>query len=203
MKNHLVFALVCGLVAASNALAADYTVDPSHSNVGFTVKHLTSKVSGAFTAFDGSFTFDEKKPDASKVNFTIQAKSIDTNNDDRDKHLRSDDFFAVDKNPTLTFVSKEIKVTGKNKYDVKGDLTMRGVTKPVTFKTEYMGAVKDPWGNDKAGFVAAAEVNRKDFGIVWNKALDKGGFVLGDTVTIGVQIEAGQKKAEEKKQASN
>lgn len=182
-------------LVALPALAADYAIDASHSNVEFTIKHLVSKVNGNFGEFEGSFSFDEKKIDASKGKFTIQAKSVNTNNEKRDNHLRGEDFFNVDKFQTLTFESKKITPAGAKKFKMAGDMTMIGVTKPVTFEVEYLGAAKDPWGNSKTGFVATGKIKRKDFGMIWNKALDQGGFLLGDDVEIRLNIEANQEAA--------
>jgi polyisoprenoid-binding protein YceI len=179
------------------SFATEYEIDGSHSNVGFTIRHLVSKVNGEFKAFNGKFTFDPKNLETSKLEAEIKATSIDTNEKKRDEHLRGDDFFGVKKYPTLKFVSTQIKANGDNKYKVTGDLTMHGVTKPVTLDVDYLGETDDPWGNHKAGFTGTTQVNRKDFGMNWNKALDKGGVVLGDDVVINLNIEANQKKAEE------
>ncbi len=122
--------------------------------------------------------------------FTIQAASIDTNQPDRDKHLRSDDFFAAETFPTLTFASRRITPTGGQDYDVTGDLTIRGVTKAVVLPVTYLGTAKDPWGNDKVGFEMETTINRKDFGLNWNAALETGGFLVGDEVRISVSLQA-------------
>lgn len=197
MKKLLVLS-VAALLAVPAFAAQQFTVDPSHSNVGFTIKHLMSKVSGSFNEFEGQFTFDEKNPSKSSANMTIKIDSIDTNNDKRDDHLKSADFFDEDKHPTMTFKStKATKVSGK-KYKLVGDLTMKGVTKPATFDVEYLGTTTGMTGKPTAGFTATAKVNRKDFGLNWNKALDKGGYVLGDDVLINVQVEAVEAETEKK-----
>jgi polyisoprenoid-binding protein YceI len=180
---------------AGPARASDFNVDPTHSSVGFQIHHLVGKVNGNFTDFSGDFTFDEKKPTASTVEFTAKATSINTQNDKRDKHLRSSDFFDVEKFPTLSFKSTKVTPAGKNKYKLAGDLTIHGVTKPATFVLEFGGIVKDPWNNIRAGFTATTKLNRKDFGLVWNKTLDTGGFMLGDDVDVTLQIEAIEKAA--------
>lgn len=188
------FVAAAGLFAALPAFAAEYTVDKDHSNVGFSIRHLVSKVPGSFKDYEGTFQFDEKDLKNAKVQFTIKTASIDTANAKRDEHLRSADFFNAEKNPTITFVSKKVTGSGK-KFKIEGDMTMLGVTKPVTFNAEYMGAQKDPWGNMKAGFSASSKINRKDFGMVFNKVLDSGSLMLGEDVTIQLDIEAAQKVA--------
>ena len=182
------------LFIVSAAQAADYDVDASHSNVDFKIRHMMSKVNGNFGKFTGTFSFDAKKPEAAKGVFTVEAASINTNNEKRDGHLKGDDFFNVGKFPTLTFNTTGFKKAGKG-FSMSGDLTMLGVTKPVTFNVEYLGAGKDPWGNSKAGFSATGKINRKDFGMVWNKALDAGGVLLGEEVEITLNIEAAEKVA--------
>jgi polyisoprenoid-binding protein YceI len=182
------------LFIVSAAQAADYDVDASHSNVDFKIRHMMSKVNGNFGKFTGTFSFDAKKPEAAKGVFTVEAASINTNNEKRDGHLKGDDFFNVGKFPTLTFNTTGFKKAGKG-FAMSGDLTMLGVTKPVTFNVEYLGAGKDPWGNSKAGFSATGKINRKDFGMVWNKALDAGGVLLGEEVEITLNIEAAEKVA--------
>jgi len=128
------------------------------------------------------------------VEFTINATSIDTDNADRDKHLKSPDFFDVEKNPTISFKSTKVTPAGTNKYSVDGALTMRGVSKQVTLPVEFLGFGKDPWGNDRAGFAVETNLNRKDYGLLWNKALDQGGFVLGDDVKVVINLETIKKK---------
>ncbi len=182
------------LFAVSAAQAADYDIDASHSNVDFKIRHMMSKVSGNFGKFSGTFSFDAKKPETSKGTFTVEAASINTNNEKRDGHLKGEDFFNVGKFPTLTFNTTGFKKAGKA-FAMQGELTMLGVTKPVTFNVEFLGAGKDPWGNSKAGFSATGKINRKDFGMVWNKALDAGSVLLGDEVEIALNIEAAEKAA--------
>ncbi len=185
------------LLAASSASAGtekNYAIDGAHSAATFKVKHLMSKATGSFKDFSGTFTFDEKNPKSLKGSFSIKADSIFTNEAKRDEHLKGADFFDVQKFPTLTFDTKEMKAAGKGKFKLSGDFTMHGVTKPVTFDVEYLGAGKDPWGNEKVGFSASAKINRKDFGMIWNKALDTGGFVVGDEVEIDVQVEGNAQK---------
>jgi polyisoprenoid-binding protein YceI len=199
MRKHVIaLSLVTFFAASHVSLAKDYTIDRSHSNVGFSVKHFVSKVNGEFKEFDGELQFDPSKPEAAKIVAEVQAASVNTNEKKRDEHLASDDFFAAKKHPKFKFVSQSIKADGDKKYKVSGDLTLRGVTKPVVFDVEYLGETDDPWGNHRAGFTGTTTVNRKDFGINWNKSLDKGGFVLGEDVVINLNLEAIEKKAEEK-----
>jgi polyisoprenoid-binding protein YceI len=202
MKRTKAALLICSSILTSLSLAQvafakEFDIDSSHSNVEFVARHFASRVKGRFTQFKGTLSFDADKPETSKVNALVDTSSIDTNEKKRDEHLRGDDFFSAKKHPQLTFVSKTIKPNGDKKYKVEGDLTMRGVTKPVTFDVEYLGEADDPWGNHRAGFTGTTTVNRKDYGISWNKALDKGGYVLGDDVTINLNLEAIEKKAQE------
>lgn len=167
-----------------------YKIDKSHSEAVFQVRHLLTKVRGRFSDFEGTVQFDEANPAQSSVNFTIQATSIDTSEADRDKHLRTADFFDVEQFPTITFHSKRITATGSDSYDVVGDLTMHGVTKEVTLPVSHLGKAKDPWGNERMGFEAETTINRKDYGLSWNAALETGGFLVGDEVKIQLQIQA-------------
>ncbi len=189
--------LAVGALPALPAAAADtFVVDKTHSDVSFQIRHIVTRVRGHFGAFDGTFVLDSAKPEASTAAFTIKATSIDTGVEDRDKHLRNQDFFYVEKFPEITFKSTSIKSTGKDKYEVTGPLTMRGVTKVVTLPVTFLGFGKDPWGTEKAGFETQFTINRKDWGIIWNKALDAGGAILGDDVTISVNLELNKKKEE-------
>jgi polyisoprenoid-binding protein YceI len=187
---------VAALLAATPLLADTYTIDKSHSEATFTVRHMVSKVSGKFDDFSGTINGELSKPSSASVEFTIKTASIDTGTPDRDKHLRSADFFDADKFPEITFKSTSIKPSGKkNVYSVTGNLTMRGVTKKVTLPVEYLGTVKDPWGNDKAGFTLTTTLNRKDYGINWNKALDNGGVLVSEDVTVTINLETAKSKA--------
>jgi polyisoprenoid-binding protein YceI len=191
MSIHRLFATALLAVAAGPALAADtLVIDRSHSQASFQVRHMFSPVRGRFTAFEGTIAMDAARPEASSVTFTIDAASIDTDNTDRDKHLRSGDFFDVENHPSITFKSEKVKVTGKDSYAVTGTLTMRGVSKTITLPVTYLGTGPDPWGNSRAGFSTAITLNRKDYGINWNKALDNGGLLLGDDVAVTVELEA-------------
>lgn len=194
MNRKLFAAAALSLLAALPASAETYTIDAGHSEVSFKVRHLVSNVRGRFNDFSGTINMDPKNIQASSVEFRIKADSIDTNQADRDKHLRAEDFFFVEKYPEITFKSDAVKPAGKNKYNVTGTLTMRGVSKKVTLPVTFTGEVKDPWGNTKAGFETATTLDRKDYGIVWNKAVDNGGVILGDDVEIEINLET-QKQA--------
>jgi len=187
--------LTAAVLAASPALAADtYSFDKAHTTVLFQVRHIVTNVTGKFKDFDGQIQVDKANPAASTVDFTIQAASIDTNEPKRDEHLRSADFFDVANNPKITFKSTSVKATAKDTYAVAGELTMRGVTKPVTLTVSYLGEGKDPWGNEKLGFEVAGLLNRKDFNINWNKTLDAGGVLVGDEVKVQIAVEANKAK---------
>lgn len=181
--------------ALTMPLAADvHTIDAGHSEVSFQIRHLVTQVRGNFNDYEGTINLDPANLEKSSVDFRIKAASIDTNHADRDKHLRAEDFFFVEKYPEITFKSKSVKKAGKDTYDVAGTLTMRGVSKEVTLPVTYLGAVKDPWGNEKAGFSTEVTLNRKDYGINWNAALDNGGFVLSDEVKVAINLETQKKK---------
>lgn len=192
------FALALALTLTAAALSAapqTYVVDRPHSEADFSVRHMMSKVTGKFDDFAGTISLDRANPAASSVEFTIKTASVNTGDADRDKHLRTADFFDAAKNPEITFKSTSIKPSKtKNVYDVTGDLTMRGVTKRVTLPVEFLGFQKDPWGNERAGFSLETTLNRKDYGINWNKALDNGGFLVGDDVKVSINLETLPKK---------
>jgi polyisoprenoid-binding protein YceI len=167
-----------------------YKIDKSHSEVIFQVRHLVTKVRGRFDEFEGTVTVNEEKPELSSVEFTIQATSIDTNEAQRDTHLRSADFFEVEKFPTITFRSKRVVKRSAESYDVVGDLTIHGVTKEITLPVTHLGKAKDPWGNERLGFEAEITLNRKDFGLTWNAPLEIGGFLVGDEVKASLSVQA-------------
>jgi len=195
MKKLILATAALLLVSASSfAQTQTWKPDKVHSKVGFSVSHLVvSEVEGKFSDYDVTLTTDAKGK-LEKVDAVIKVASITTDNIDRDKHLKSDDFFAVEKYPELTFVSKSIKASGKNGYKVTGDLTMRGVTKSVTLNTKFNGQIKDPWGNTKSGWVATTTVNRFDYGLQWNNAVEAGGLVVGKDVDISLKLEFGLQK---------
>lgn len=193
MNRKLFAAAALSFLAALPIQAEIFAIDPGHSEVGFQVRHLVSQTRGRFNEFAGTVNLDPKNLANSSVDFTIKAASIDTNVPDRDKHLRAPDFFDVEKYPEITFKSKSIKAAGKDTYNVTGTLTMHGVSKDITLPVTYLGQAKDPWGNVRAGFEATTTLNRKDFGIVWNKAVDNGGVLLGDDVKININLETVKK----------
>ena len=182
-------------IAATTKTPTTYSIDKAHSEATFQVRHLITKVRGRFSDFGGTIELDEQYPERSSVNVTTQAASIDTNERDRDTHLRSADFFDAEKFPTLTFLSTVITRTGDQRFAVTGDLTIHGVTKPVTFDVMYLGKAKDPWGNERVAFEAEATINRKDYGLNWNAALETGGFLVGDEVKISLSVQAIPKAA--------
>ena len=175
----------------TTALTGTYTIDPSHSRLGFVVRHaMVTKVRGNFADFSGTVTVDGANPAASAVSITAQLASVDTGDEGRDGHLRSGDFFDVEANPEMTFTSTAITPDGDDEFKVTGDLTIRGVTKSVTIELEYTGAAKDPFGNDRIGFEGKAEINRKDWGLEWNAPLDTGGILVGEKVKLELDISA-------------
>jgi len=192
-KTILAPALLLSLALPSLAAATPqvYKVDPDHSSVGFTIRHFVSTVPGRFKEFEGTIKYDRQNPAASSVEFTIQAASIDTDNADRNNHLKSPDFFDVQKYPTLTFTSTGVQAKDANTLNVAGNLTIHGVTKPVVIPVAVLGTVKTPKG-DKAGFETSFTVDRKIYGVQWNRALDTGGTILGDDVKITISVEANQ-----------
>jgi len=167
-----------------------YQIDAAHSEATFTVRHLITKVRGRFSDFAGTIAFDEADPARSTVSFTIQAASIDTNQKDRDAHLRSADFFETEKYPTITFVSTGITAAGGDQFAVTGRFTIRDVTKDITLPVTLLGKAKDPWGNERVAFEAEYTLNRKDYGLTWNAALETGGFLVGDEVKISLSVQA-------------
>ena len=181
------------LALALPAAADTWNVDKAHSVVGFEIRHLVGKVQGRFGEFSGTVTGDPAKPESSTVAFTIKTASISTNEEKRDAHLKSPDFFDAEKNPEIAFRSTSIKPGAAGHYLVTGPLTMHGVTKDVTLDVTLAGPMKDPWGNQRAGLEATTTINRKDWGIVWNKVLDAGSAMLGDDVKIAIELEVTRK----------
>ena len=199
-------ATIIVLVLPVIASASMWTIDPDHSNIGFKVKHLmVSNVHGNFGKHTGTVNIDDKDITKSKVEITIDTISINTNVQKRDEHLRSADFFDVAQYPTMTFISKKVVKAGKDKLKVTGDLTLHGVTKEVVL--DVLGLSKEsktPWGDIRKGFTASTKINRKDFGLVWNKALETGGVMIGDEIIITLDVEmvktpTAQPKAEQPK----
>lgn len=168
-----------------------WVVDKSHSGVDFSVKHMMiSNVKGSFNDFDASIEADPTDLTSAKIDFTVAIESIDTRNSDRDAHLRSADLFEIEKYPNITFKSTKIVKTDDNEYDVTGDVTMHGVTRPETFSVTFVGQGKDPWGNEKVGFSAEGKIKRSDYGITYNAVLETGGVLIGDQVKLAIEIQA-------------
>jgi polyisoprenoid-binding protein YceI len=182
--------MVLGLSQIALFGQTKWSIDAVHSSVKFTVNHLViSEVEGNFKKFTGSISSDKPDFEGSAVDFSVDVNSISTDNDMRDKHLKSPDFFDVEKFPSMTFKGTSFKKLSGNKYELAGDLTMHGVTKPVKFSVTYGGTINDGMGNTKAGFKATAVIDRFDYGLKWSKATEAGGLVVGKEVTIDVKLE--------------
>ena len=172
-------------------LTGNYAVDPTHTRIGFVARHaMVTKVRGSFNEFEGSGYFDAENPANSHLQLTIQAASIDTRNADRDGHLKSNDFFDMEHYPEITFASTAVEQVDAGNYRVTGDLTIKSVTKPVTVDFEYTGTAVDPFGNTRVGFEGSTTVNRKDWGVNWNAALEAGGVLVSEKVTLEFEISA-------------
>ena len=175
---------------AIDDITGDYTIDTSHTRLGFVARHaMVTKVRGQFGAFEGAARIDEANPSASKVDLTIQVASVDTGSADRDGHLKSGDFFDAETYPTMTFTSTDVARDG-NEWTVTGDLKIKDVTKPVTIEFEQTGSAVDPFGNTRVGFEGKATINRKDWGIEYNAALETGGLLISDKITLEFDISA-------------
>jgi polyisoprenoid-binding protein YceI len=178
------------LISQGENNMTQWNFDKGHSNVDFTIRHMmVSNVRGSFSAFDGTLNFDPANPAAAAVDVTIQVDSINTGVADRDAHLKSPDFFDVAAYPTITFKSTDIQVTGDNTAKVTGDLTIRDVTKAVTLDVEFLGQANSPFGDVRGGFDASGKINREDFGLTWNHALEAGGVLVGKDVKIQLAVE--------------
>ena len=194
MLKKLTLLALALLLVAPTAFAASYQIDAAHTQIHFTVPHLVVfKVRGNFNDFAGTVEADAASNSLSGAEATIQVASIDTRNQKRDDHLRSADFFDVANHPEMRFVSKNVEGSGGN-ITVTGDLTIKGITKEVVLQGGFLGAATDPWGNQRAGFEATGKINRRDFGLLWNKALETGGMVVGDEIEIGLEVESIMKK---------
>ncbi|MBU0941418.1 MAG: YceI family protein [Flavobacteriaceae bacterium] len=167
-----------------------WVIDPTHSEIGFKVKHMMfTNVSGKFNAFEATIENDEENFETSKIEFSTDVNSIDTNNEDRDNHLRGADFFDIENYKKLSFVSTSIKKIDEGEYQITGDLTIKDVTKSIVLDTEYSGLMKDPWGNTKVALSITGKINRKDFGLTWNAALETGGVLVGDEIKLVSEIQ--------------
>ena len=171
--------------------ASTWNIDTVHSAIHFSVRHMVvAKTRGRFSKWSGQIQFDPKNPAAASVEVTIDPASIDTADTQRDTHLRSADFFDVEKFPQATFKSTKVEDKGGDTYRITGDLTLHGVTKPVSFDATFEGAGKDPWGGERAGFSASTSIDRRQFGLEWNKALETGGVLVGEKVELTLEVEA-------------
>ncbi len=184
-----VFIVAGSLLWASAVWAATYTIDKDHTTVSFKIRHLFSKVEGTFNEFEGSFDYAPGHPEQWKANTIIQAASIFTRVEQRDKHLRSKDFFDVAQYPTLTFQSTKVTDAASTSAKLHGFLTIHGVEKPVVLDLAILGEGKDPWGNVRAAFTATTKINRKDFGLNWNEVLETGQLLVGEEVEITLEVE--------------
>jgi polyisoprenoid-binding protein YceI len=172
-------------------LSGNYIIDPAHTRIGFVARHaMVTKVRGAFNEFEGSAVLDGTDLTKSTGQLTIQAASIHTRNEQRDAHLRSNDFLAMEEYPQITFVATDVRQTGPTTLELTGDLTIRGVTNSVTIPFEFEGAATDPFGNQRVGFEGSTVINRKDFGITWNATLETGGVLVSDKITLEFEVSA-------------
>jgi polyisoprenoid-binding protein YceI len=195
----VVASLMLTASAANVARAEKWNIDVAHSTLTFEVSHMViSKAKGRFTDFTGSIHFKGEDVADGSVEIVAQTASVDTDNEDRDKHLRSDEFFETEKYPTMSFKSTKVGKVKDGKFTLTGNLTIKDVTKEVTFDCEFRGVVKDPWGNTRSGFSAATTINRQDFNVSWSSLLDGGGLTLGNDVDLKLEIEATKAKPEEK-----
>lgn len=176
-------------MSTTPSLAGTYTIDTAHTQIGFTARHaMVTKVRGAFNEFDGTAVIAENVADSS-VRLTIAAASIDTRNDDRDGHLKSDDFLSAETFPNLTFVSTAVTQQG-DVFEITGDLTIKDVTQSLTIPFEFQGAATDPFGNHRIGFEGSVAISRKDFGLTWNAALEAGGVLVSDKINLEFEVSA-------------
>lgn len=172
-------------------LTGTYTIDPAHTRIGFVARHaMVTKVRGAFNEFEGTAVLDGDNPANSTATVTISAASIDTRNAQRDEHLRSNDFLAMESYPEITFVSTAVRQSGDADFEVTGDLTIKGVTNTVTIPFTYEGAATDPFGNVRVGFEGAVTINRKDYGVTWNAALETGGVLVSEKIVLEFEVSA-------------
>ena len=192
----LILSLTFVLVFAFSAFAqsTEWEIDFSHTNIGFTISHLViSDVTGRFQEYSGSVKSSGEEFEGAQVDITIKTASIFTDNEKRDDHLRSDDFFNAEKNPSITFKSKSFKKSAENKYKITGDFTMNGVTREVVLDADLKGIIKDPWGGTRAGFKASTTIDRYDYNLTYNTALETGGFLIGKEVEIEINIQLKKK----------
>jgi polyisoprenoid-binding protein YceI len=190
MKTLSIFIIAVALGLSAQSQTTKWAFDTKHTNIGFSVAHMMiSEVEGNFGTYDGTILSDKADFSDAKINFSIDVSSIDTDEPDRDKHLKSADFFNVEKFPTMIFEGKTMKSTGKNTYKLTGNLTMMGVLKSITLDVKYNGTLKDPYGNTKAGFKLSGTINRTDWGLKYNSVMDTGGVMIGEDISILCNIE--------------
>ena len=196
MRSQFISHSLLGLVVGGSCFAAEWTIDPNHSQADFAVRHMmVSTVHGSFNGIKGAVEYDPARPAAAKADLTIDATTVDTRNDMRDKDLKSEKFFDIAKYPTITFVSKKVETAGEGKLRLTGDMTLHGVTKEVTWLVDGpAGSVKDQKGHLHSGASATTKVNRKDFGLTWNTPLDGGGVLVGDDIDLTVEVELIEKR---------
>ncbi|MBM4175589.1 MAG: polyisoprenoid-binding protein [Ignavibacteria bacterium] len=194
-KLQLIAISLVALLSISFA-QTEWTFDKSHSKIGFTVTHLViAEVDGFFRTFDGKITSKGEDFENTEIEFTADVNSISTDNEKRDAHLKSDDFFNAEKYPTITFKSKSFKKIEDKKYKLAGDITIRNITKTIELDVKHNGTVKDPWGNTKAGFIVKGELNRFDYGLKWDAAIETGGLVVGKTVELVIKVELAKQQS--------
>ncbi|MBI3890181.1 MAG: YceI family protein [Candidatus Wallbacteria bacterium] len=197
MGRNTAFALAATLALATTATAATWEIDAAHSTVAFSVRHMMiSNVTGKFKDFSGTIDYDGKDASKATVEVNIFANSIDTGVEKRDGHLKSGDFFDAEKFPTMTFKSTKVEPTGEKTAKITGDFTLHGVTKPVTIEAEMLGAISDSKMGNRAGFSGHTTINRKEFGLAWNKVIEAGGVAVGEEVKVTLELEVGEKKAD-------
>ncbi len=189
VSPRLLLATFLAVGFASSSPAESWKVDPAHPTVGFNVSHLFTTVQGRFDRFEGTIGFDPANPETAVVRGTVEAASINTNNEKRDKHLRSSDFFDTGNHPKLHFESTKVTITEGRNGRIAGNLTIHGVTRAVVLDVKFLGSGKDPWGNERAGFRADLTINRHDYGLNWNELLETGGVLVGDEVEIRIDVE--------------
>lgn len=189
--------------AVEESLSGTYLLDPAHTRLGFVARHaMVTKVRGQFTDFSGTLRIDADDPTRSSAEVSIQAASVATGNPDRDNHLRTNDFFDAPTYPTWTFKSTKAEQVGEDTYRLTGDLTIKDVTRPVTLDFEFTGAAKDPWGNTRLGFEGRTTINRKDWGVEFNVALEAGGVLVSDKITVEIDVAAVKAKEESDTEAA-
>ena len=190
MKRYLLIPVLAFVFSLSATAQTNWSFDQAHSTIGFEVTHLViTDVEGEFHEYEGTVTTKGETFENADITFTVDVNSIDTENEKRDGHLKSEDFFNAEKHPKMTFKSTSMKKTGENTYKLKGNLTIRGTTKPIELDVVHNGTVEDPWGNTKAGFSISGKLNRFDYGLKWNKTTELGGAVVGKEVRLDIDVQ--------------